>query len=226
MNTNITAALAALALTGLFFSLLLAVPAAALGPVDAELGAVYWANDFDVNNVSTDSGAPGFRGEVWLNNTYGLRAGRYSSDLNDIGGDSSDYTSVDLLWKPIAPTQNNFVAFGLGWQQTDLADLGFADDTTGLRLAAEGRVGLGGLFYGYGHAAYMPSMDGSPASDGFSPAFADIESTQFELGVTWKAAPFISLRAGYRQTNVDFTQGPTDLEAESSGFLFGTGFHF
>lgn len=221
MNRSMRRAATALAILTLF-----AAPAAALGPLDGEIGAVYWANDFDVNNVSSDSGAPGFRGELWMSKKYGVRAGMYSSDYDDFGGGSSDYTSVDLMWKPISPTENNFVAFGLGWQQTDFSDLGFADDTSGMRLAGEGRVGLGGLFHAYLQAAFIPKLDDVADVNGTNPPFEDLESTEYEVGVSWKAAPFVSVKAGWRETSVDFTQGGFDGSAESSGFLVGLGFHF
>lgn len=215
-----------LAVTALFLGLVMTGPAVALGPLDGEVGAVYWANDFDVNNISSDSGAPGFRGEIWMMKKYGVRAGMYSSEYDDFGGGSSDYASVDLLWKPISPTENNFLAFGLGWQQTDLSDIGFDGDTSGIRVAAEGRVGLGGLFHGYLQAAYIPELDTTAAADGISGPFEDVESMEYELGVSWKAAPFVSVRAGYRETSVDFVQDGGGGTAESSGFLLGLGFHF
>ena len=83
-----------------------AVPAVALGPIDGEVGAVWWANDFDstggASTLTADGDAPGFRAELWVYNKYGVRAGLYTSDLDDVNTENSDYMSVDLLWRPIS----------------------------------------------------------------------------------------------------------------------------
>jgi hypothetical protein len=153
------------------FSLLLfvAMPAQALGPVDGEVSAVWWNNEYAVDEgglgASEDAAAPGFLAELWLFNRYGLRAGVYSSDLDDVGLDSSDYMSVDLLWRAFSPTENSFFALGAGWTEMDLSTIGLDGDTSGARLTAEGRVGIIALLYLYGQGAYMPALDDAPATD-------------------------------------------------------------
>ena len=58
----------------------------------------------------------------------------------------------------------------------------------------------------------------------------DMDGYEYELGVSWKFMPLLSLRAGYRETSIDFTEtdGVTDTNgsAESTGFLAGLGIHF
>lgn len=225
--------LSRLAWGGILLASLAGAPALALGPIDGEVGAVWWANDFDAEtgdlDDSADGDAPGFRGELWFKK-YGLRAAMYSSDTDDlnIDQDSSDYMSVDLMWKAFAPTENNYVAVGLGWEELDILD----SDTSGVRLSAEGRIGILSVLHAYGHASYLPSMDDT-SSSGFDGRFEDIDGLEYEVGISWKMAPFISMRAGYRETSFDFDFDPlekSDPEVassiESTGFLLGLGFHF
>lgn len=208
---------------------LLVTPALAAGPVDGEVGASWWANDYDANSNSSSAGAPGFRAELWLHDRYGMRGSMYSSNPDQSGVESSDYTSLDLLWKAIAPKENSYFAVGMGWQQMDT--LGLDSDTTGLRVALEGHIGITGPFAGYGEAAYLPSLSDQAASNPANGRFTNMDGIEYELGVAWKAAPFISVRAGYRQTSVDYTQtgvGPSDVSGsvDSKGFLAGVGVQF
>ena len=55
---------------------------------------------------------------------YGVRAGQFSSDTDDFSTDGADYTSVDVLWRAVNPTPNNYFAVGLGWQQMGLDSIG------------------------------------------------------------------------------------------------------
>jgi hypothetical protein len=219
---------------GALIGILVGGPALALGPISGEVGAVWWANDFDSGGVSEDAGAPGLRAELWYND-YGVRAMHFSSDLDEIDLDTSDYTSIDVMWKPFAPTENNFIAVGVGWEQVDFTNLDLDDDTSGVRLSVEGRVGLIGMLYAYGHAAYLPSLDDTPSRSlkAFDFEYQDMEGLEYELGVQFQPLPFMSIRAGYRETSVDFTlvDQLLDVEvdsdtAESSGVLAGVGFHF
>jgi len=215
-------------------------PALAIGPVDGEFGAVWWASEFDVteagDSASADSDAPGFRAELWMFKRWGLRAERYSSEFDALDGADSDYTSIDFRWRAFSPSENNYFAFGVGWQQMDLATIGLDGSTSGARLGAEGRIALAGVVYLYGQGSYLPSLDDAPAVDPAMGQFEDLDGYELETGVSWKMAPFISLRAGYRAQSVSFTrtgfetipEGPTEVEgeAESSGFLAGLTFRF
>jgi hypothetical protein len=218
----------------LALAFLFPVSAIAMGPVDGEFGAVWWANDYDSQYgeevYSSDAGAPGYRAEIWFLKKYGLRAERYSSDNGDIGGGSSDFTSLDFMWRAFSPTENNYIALGAGWQQIDLDTVGLVGDTSGVRVALEGRVALGGLFYIYGQGYYLPSLDDAEVAD---PAFGplrDMDGHMLEAGVSWKMAPFVSMRGGYRVHNINFSTTVLDVdidgEAESSGFLLGLSFRF
>lgn len=200
----------------------LAAPALAAGPLDGEVAAVWWANDFDSESEagvdSTDGGAAGLRAQVWFKNKYGVKAMQYGSDPAD--SDGADYTSVDLMWRPLSPTENNFVAVGVGWQEMEVA--GLEDATSGMRLALEGRVGLAGMVYAYGNAAYLPSMGDSASEDVAFGDFEDLQSYEYELGVAWNATPFVNVHAGYRANTLDFNQTSVLAAGVGSG-LDGSG---
>jgi len=229
MKPNFGVVLGLFALTSLF-----AAPALAMGPVDGEVGAVWWANDHDASYgesiFSSEAGAPGFRAELWFMERYGVRAERYSSDTGDIGGGTSDYTSLDFMWRAFSPTENNYFALGAGWQEIDLDMIGLAGETSGVRLALEGRIALGGLFYIYGQGYYMPALDDAQSIDPGLGPLRDMDGHMLEAGLSWKIAPFLSMRGGYRQHNLNFKTTLLDVEidgeAESSGFLLGLSFRF
>jgi hypothetical protein len=204
---TVTRTLAFCGLLGLTFG----APLFAAGPIDGEVSAVWWANDFETKSqtatTSEDAGAPGLRAELWMLERYGVRACQYGSDPS--GSDGADYTSVDVMWRAFSPTENNFVALGLGWQQMDID--GLADETSGMRVALEGRVGLMDMLYAYGHGSYLPSLDDVDAVDPTFGRYRDLDAYEYELGVAWNAAPFVNVHAGYRVNNVSFTQNAAQL---------------
>ena len=212
----------------------------AAGPIDGEIGAVYWNSEFDSTGaaaLASDSGSPGFRASLWLFNHYGIKAGVYKTDLDDFTSiESSSYTSLDFMWRPLSPTQNNYLAFGVGWQEMDLNSIGLAGSTSGARVNVEGRVGLGKIFFAYGEGSYLPSLDDAAATLPALGQFQDLSGMEYEIGVSVKPAPFLNLRAGYRSHSVDFNQTGIDPllglgtsmkgTAESTGFLAGLIFNF
>ncbi|NIL99866.1 MAG: hypothetical protein GTN89_02585 [Acidobacteria bacterium] len=212
----------------------------AAGPVDGEIGAIYWNSEFDSSGVaalSSDSGSPGFRGQLWLFNKYGVKAGMYRADLDDFTAvETSDYTSVDLMWRPFSPTQNNYIAVGLGWQEMDLSTIGLQGDTSGIRINVDGRVGFGKILFAYGEASYLPALGDATATTPALGRFESMTGYEYELGVSVKTFPFMQFRAGYRMQSVDFDQTGLDPllgfgtsmkgSAESSGILAGLTFNF
>lgn len=190
-------------LTATMSCLMLGSVALAAGPIDGEIGAVWWSNDLDTDSGSIDASAPAYRGELWLFDRYGVRAGQYMSNP-DGNADGTDTTSVDVMWRAWAPSENNFVAAGMGWQMMHLDGLGIDDNTSGMRLSVEGRVGLMNMLYAYGQGSYLPSLD--DAGDALARTLEDMDGHEYELGVSWKMAPFVSMRAGYRVSGIDFTQ--------------------
>ncbi len=223
----------ALALAAAF--LLTAAPARALGPIDGEFGAIWWANEFDsaggAAGISEDSGAPAYRAEIWFVNKVGLRAAVYNADLEDIGAENSDQASVDVLWKVFAPSENNFLAVGAGWQELDLEAIGMADGTSGPRAALEGRIGIVGLLYAYGQGSYYFEHDDADAMVAADGRFSDIDGHEYEVGVFWKMFPFVNMRAGFRASEIGFTRVDAvgtsfDGTADTEGWFAGVGIHF
>ena len=217
----------------LLMSSIVAAPALALGPMDGEVGALWWANEYETEGVSADAGVPGMNAELWWK-SVGVRA-QVLGDVDEVNS-SSDYTALDVMWKAFSPTENNFFAVGLGWQDMGFTAVdptltnAFSGDAAGVRVALEGRVGIVGMVYAYGQAAYLPDM--GDASDSLTlDEYNDMDGLEYEVGVSWKPAPFVSVRGGYRENQLDYTRrdlggAENDESSDSSGFLLGVGFHF
>ena len=196
----------------LLCAMLAPVSAYSLGPVDAELGVVYWAHDVDssdLGNASADG--DGAYAELWFANSWGLNGEYFTSDPDLPGMADSSSLSIDVMRRILSPTENNFVALGAGWQDTELTGGGSGE---GLRLVAEGRAGVGVLFV-YGQAAWMPEL-------GDAGIRKDLSATEIEFGVSFTPFPFLNLRAGYRSFETDFRGG----SQSSDGYLIGGAIHF
>ena len=191
------------------------VPSLAAGPVDGEITAVYWLSDSKFDLGGLDSGtekseAVGFRAELWFVKKLGVSAGLFKADLVD-SDETIDYNNLDVKWRLLSPTENNFLAVGAGWQQIDVG----MKDTGGVRLVVDGRVALVGFLYFYGRAAYVPSLSGVDEVEGGS-------MTELEAGLMIKPVPFVQLFVGYRSDDVSFDAG----EWTTDGFLAGVGVNF
>lgn len=199
---------------------LAAVPPAsrALGPADGEVLLLWWANDFetDLTSGEIDAGGWGGQAELWAGN-WGMRGSLFRSDLADSGSDDDiDYLSVDVKRRLLAATDNNFIAAGVGWERLDLG----ADDSNGARLLVEGRVGLGRIFYLYGHTAWLPKLEDAAGRN-------DLDALELEAGFGVTPFPFVSLRAGYRRFSLDFKDAAGDDRNDTAqGVLVGAGVHF
>jgi hypothetical protein len=211
------------AAAGILF--LVGSPAAmALGPVDGEVAVIYWVAETDDSFDTFDAYGPGVRGEVWFMKKLGVSAELFDLDV-DLGGPFSDasleYQNLDVKWRPFSPTENTFVAFGLGWQQIEVEDL----DTSGARLVVEGRIGIAGFMYFYGRGAYFPSLDDIEAG-GFTFA-EDVDGREIDLGLAFEPAPFLSIWVGYRTNEISFTEvGFGGVDLNTSGPYVGAGVHF
>ncbi|GJL81233.1 MAG: hypothetical protein DHS20C01_08670 [marine bacterium B5-7] len=182
----------------------------ALGPLDGEVGVTWWSHDIDDGGNNIDADGTGIYGELWWADGWGVAGQYFESDPGRGFGTASDF-SIDLKRRLISPTDNTFLAIGLGWQNAEF--LG-GEDTDGVRLLAEGRVGLG-LFFVYGEAAFMPSMSNAGGR-------RDIDGSEYEAGVSLTPFPFLNLRLGYRVFNLDYRGGSED----SDGYYLGGAFHF
>jgi len=187
----------------------LPLPLRAAPGVDGEVAAVWWSNELTTDTgagaTSSSAGAPGFRAELWMLERYGLRGSQFHSNADQIGDEGDASTSLDVMWRAFAPTKNNFLAMGLGWQRTDLGDLGLDAATSGVRLSLEGRLGFTNAIQGYAQGSYLPSLgDGQSTASGAS--YTDMKGLEYEVGVAFRLAPFVALHAGYRAQEVAFTE--------------------
>lgn len=187
--------------------------AVAMGPVDGEVTAMYWMSETEVDvgfgSASEDSEDIGFRGELWFMKKLGVSVALFSADLEDSDA-TIDYNNLDVKWRVLSPTENNFLAVGAGWQQIDLD----GDDADGFRVVVEGRVAIVGIVYFYGRGAHAPELD----ADGI-----DGDMTELEAGVMVKPAPFLQLFGGYRSNDMSFDGG---IDLTTDGFVIGAGVNF
>lgn len=197
-------------------------PTRALGPVDVEVTALYWMSDSELGGVSEDSKGPGVRGELWIKR-LGFAAHSYKLDPDTLfDGESLTSTAADVKFRLISVAENSFLAAGVGYGTMDLSGPG-SGETSGLRLVAEGRIGLVGILYGYGRAAYLPSLDdweveGATLTDG--------DGREVELGVMVQPFPFLQLFGGYRNAEASFDLAGAAVDLKSDGIVVGVGVKF
>lgn len=200
-------------------------PAWALGPVDGEVTALYWLSDTEVGDTSESSSALGGRAELWFVKKLGVSAGLYRpSPEGSLEGTDFDYKNLDIKWRLLSPTENNFLAVGAGWQKIDFDDNGVEADTSGPRLVAEGRVGLVNILYFYGRGAYLPDLDDMEVG---LVTFTDGKGHELEFGLQVKPMPFVQFFAGYRIQEESF-DGPLgfDIDLKHDGIVVGAGINF
>jgi len=191
--------------------------ALAAGPVDGNVSLNWWANDFDpdLGSGELDAGAVGGRAELWWNQTWGLQGALFRSDLADSGSAGDvDYLSIDVKRRLFSPSENNFIAAGVGYEHLGLT----GGDTEGLRLLVEGRVGLAGAVWAYGQSAWIPVFDDTATRE-------DQDGFEFEAGIGFSPLPFVELSAGWRKFALDFTDTATGSgrKSSSSGPVFEAG---
>ena len=203
-------------------------PASAIGPVDVEVGAMYWDADTELEVVNVGSGSesassPALFGNVWMKNALGFGVSRYSaSPEGSLEGADTDYTAVDAKWRFMNATRNNFVAVGAGMEQ-----VGFADDSSiAPRLLVEGRVSVK-MVYFYGNIAYLPSI-GDMTIEGTTVDGKD--GMEMEAGVGFRPIPLLSINLSYKANQMDLegtglSEG-LDVNVDNSGPMLGLVFTF
>lgn len=208
-------------------SLLLLTAGGFCNPVFAEESGVdgsaylsWWSNNFSANalDASFDAGTVGAEGEVWWAQKWGIKGSLYKSDVVESNSrEGPDFLSVDIKRRLISPTENNFLALGLGWQDVEL---GQGVDTQGYRLLLQGGLGLTPVLSIYGHTAWLPGMVESDELE-------DPKGLEFEAGIALKPFPFVSFRAGYRTFKLDYVsvQGANE-QSKSKGVIIGAGVTF
>ena len=159
-------------------------------------------------------------GNSWLNDKWSGKSSLYQSNTNSqqLGLDNTRHWSVDITRRLLSGTENTYIAMGLGWDDITLAE---GESTSGMRLVAEGRVGVYGPAYLFGQAALSPWMreiDGHLNPTG----------KELELGLAVEPLPLMSLRAGYRSYWLNsVNSGEEDiLQRQTDGFFIGGGLNW
>lgn len=197
-------------------SVLCVPPAYSLDPLDGSAGLGWW---FQNDLVGTDDESPmaaaaNGAAEVWWSRNWGIRGARHPYALGETGIDFSEHLSIDFKRRFLTPTDNGFLSLGAGWQSIDL-DSG--ESSSGLRLTAEGRFGLGGVVSLYGQTSWWPELDDLGTH-------SNLEGQEFEAGLIYDPAPSLSLKLGFRRFRLGYEQGGIPGSAESEGVILGAGF--
>jgi len=210
-------------------ALLLAIPASA---IDAEVELRYWQSEATLafsGEPDESDGTPGLelRGEVvpWKKLAVALDYYEGSGEGAFDGVDFSHFI-LDAKWRIIAPTDNTFLAVGLGYQSFDISESGESYDTNGIRLVADGRFGFVGILYVYGRLAYVPSLSNIEM---YGMTFAEGDNAMdFDAGLGIEPLPLLSIWVGYRTQTYDFSEpgGPGSLTIDNTGPYIGAGVHF
>ena len=223
-----TGRLATPALLALACLVAAALPATAAGPLDVEFGAYWWQGDVDAQGIEKDDGAsPAAWARVWLGK-WALRAGWAKGDADPW---EMEFTHVDLLRRVVAPTEQNYLALGLGWGRISIGPGSDGADLDGLRLAADAKANLVGLLFVYGEAAWSPWLGDPDGTRGTFWYGEDAEGYEWEAGIEVKIFPWTRLRAGYRVGRVEYdaiadSGRRVGITLEDSGFLAGLSFRF
>jgi hypothetical protein len=191
----------------------------AIGPVDVELGALYWGASTSDGIANDSSGAPGGFGSLWLKNSLGFGASRYDvHPEGNLAGTNEDFTTVDVRWRWLSASRNNFFALGLGAERIGIVD----DATTAPRVSVEGRVSVKVVYF-FAEAAYLPTL-GSMTIEGVP--YDGKTGLELDGGLAVKPAAFISIYAAYKSNKVDLTGPAGNISLTSSGPAAGLVFNF
>ena len=134
------------------------------------------------------------------------------------GQENANQLSIDIKRRLYSFADNTYVAMGLGWDDITLED---DVSTSGMRLVAEGRVGIFGPAYVFGQAALAPWL--SDTENYINPF-----GKELELGLAVDPLPSLSIRAGYRSYWLDISdsKGAAPLHNQTDGFFIGGGLHW
>lgn len=201
-------------------------PAVAAGPVDGEVTALYWASSSTIDTAPSEhSYDAAARAELWFVKKVGLSVSWYRPQPEDALAqvDTMQYTNLDLTWRFLSATKNNFFALGAGWQQVNAANGYLDESTTGARLVAEGRVGFVKVLYGYGRAAWLPALKdwdfrGVPMTDG--------KGYEAEAGLQIKPMAFMQIFVAYRTSHTTFDSAAGPVDVDHDGPVLGVGCNF
>ncbi len=196
---------------------LLSLPAAAQDTLMGAASVSWWSPQFDFieEDGTIDAGSVSGAAEVWLSRKWGIRGARFEADLAGSEVESSDHVAIDFKRRFFSVADNGFVGIGAGWGAIDFDNA----TSSGLRLTAEGRFGLGGPLSFYGLTSWLPEL----ADAG---SLSNLQGREFEAGLSLDPDPHLSLRFGFRRFRLDYEEGGATGSAESDGVMFGAGFHW
>ena len=188
--------------------------------IDGNVNLAWWSNNVSASALdpSFDIGSVGGNADLWWRRRWGLGGSLFQSDVAEANSAAGqDFTSIDVKRRILSPTQNNFLALGLGYENIGL---GVDGNTQGPRLLLEGRLGLTPIVYVYGQTAWLPALEDTGR-------IADPDGLELEAGVSINPLPYLSFRAGYREFRLDFKslEGANE-STRSKGVVFGAGIHF
>jgi len=190
-----------------------------LGPVDGEIGVALWNNDFDadISEGKIDAGSLILHGQAWFGDKWGMKAAWFDSDLESQEFADQSRLQIEARRRFLSVSDNSYLALGGGIERIDLVNGG---DSSGFRVSAEGRLGVGPAFV-YGLAGWVPQLEDAGN-------FEDISASEVEAGVHFTLFPFVSLRLGYLEYDLDYddTALRRSSGSKTSGFYLGAGFHW
>lgn len=205
--------------------------ALAAGPVSGEVTALYWASNTTIaDSESEHSYDAAARAELWFVKKFGLAAAWYRPQPENapaVGVESMQYANLDLKWRFLSPTKNNFLALGAGWQQVDVSGgYAFAGDesTSGPRILVEGRACFVKVLYGYARGAWLPTL-----ADWTSSAAGDLrdgDGYEAEAGLQIKPTAFIQIFLAYRMSHTSFVGAAGSVDFDHDGPVVGFGVNF
>ena len=145
-------------------------------------------------------------GEQWWNQKWGARGAIYQSDQSGLDFDNNKHLAVDVKRRLFTTPGNSYLAVGLGWDDIELPG---DYSTSGMRFVAEGRYGVVGPAYLFGHASFTPWL--SDMENMASP-----NGKELEIGLAVNPFPSMSLKAGYRNYWLD-SGNPGDTSSFNNG---------
>jgi hypothetical protein len=211
--------------------------ATAAGPLKGEVEIAYWDADVEAEvgreTESSGSREAAFRGRVWVGG-WAVKATYHRLEPGSRHlAETTTLINLDVLHRVISVSGNSYLAMGGGWERIKLEEGGSSAETSGARLVLDGRIGLAGIVYGYGEAAFYPWLSDSDVTilGEIGVGLRDGGGYEWELGVGVEPVPFLVVKAAYRVSTIDFDLffegdrlGSADFSA--GGFLLSVGAHF
>lgn len=195
-------------------------PAWSLGLFDGELGVDWWNTqfDFDTEEGNYDAGSLSAHAGGWWDLDWGVMGNYYRADLEDQDISNQSRYNLNLKRRLFSPTDNTYIAAGLGWEHMDLVN---GDNSNGARLSLEGSAGLLGFMSLYAQATWLPWL--SDAS-----TFTGLSGNEWEVGLKFEPAPFLTLSGGYRRFRLDYDEEAFSEPGSSTadGVFLGLGVHW